>query len=91
MSKWSDLYNSLPDEWRAVGRPCEMQVRIQHLKAEKDRLKRRYNQSLKEIDEHIANLERELEKQDEFYERVKSKVLKSNGPIARETNRGRAT
>ena len=38
----------------------EPRLRVQHLNFEKNRLKKRHQQSLKEINEHIKNCERDL-------------------------------
>jgi len=57
MSKWTDEWNKLPYEIRHIGSMCGAEMRINQLEMEKDRLKRRYDQSLKEINEHIKNLE----------------------------------
>jgi hypothetical protein len=58
MSRWSDIWNKLPAEIRHIGSMCETEMRIQQLNMEKERLKKRYHQSVKEIDEHIENLEK---------------------------------
>ena len=63
---WSVRFNSLSPEIRAIGCACEFQLRIQHLIFEKDRLKRRYLQSVAEINSHIKKCEsflRDLEKE----------------------------
>jgi len=57
MSKWSDKFNALPREIRDIGCMCQTEMRIQQLGMERARLIRRYHQSLKEINEHIKNLE----------------------------------
>lgn len=57
MSKWSDAWNELPYDIRHIGAMCEYELRIQHLQMEKNRLKKRYTQSLKEINEHIKNIQ----------------------------------
>lgn len=38
----------------------EAELRIQHLNFEKERLKKRYLQSVREINDHIKNCERSL-------------------------------
>lgn len=60
MSKWSEQFNKLPKEVRHIGAMCEAETRIQHLNFEKKRLKARYAQSIREINEHIANCEKWL-------------------------------
>lgn len=59
---WSEIFNNLSPEIRLIGCAMEAQLRIQHLKFEKDRLKKRYSQSLIEINEHIKNCEQQLKK-----------------------------
>ena len=58
MSKWSDAFNALPMDVRHVGAMCECEMRINQLILEKDRLEKRYSQSLIEINDHIANLKK---------------------------------
>lgn len=60
MSKWSDAFNALPRDIRHIGAMTETELRIRGLQREKKRLQTRYRQSLKEINEHIANLEKWL-------------------------------
>ena len=57
MSKWSEAFNKLPIEIRHVGAMNEAEMRINQLKIEKNRLKKRYDQSIVEINQHIKNLE----------------------------------
>ena len=57
MSVWSDKWNKLPIEIRKVGSMCETEMRINQLEIEKDRLKRRYEQSVGEINAHIRSLQ----------------------------------
>lgn len=64
MSKWSEEFNKLPYEVRHVIAMNEIELRIQHLRMEKERLKKRYNQSVAEIDGYISNLQSELRKGD---------------------------
>jgi len=64
MNKWSDAFNSLPREIRHIGAMAEAEMRIFQLKREKDRLKNRYNQSIKEVDNHIKNLEDWIRKEE---------------------------
>jgi len=63
MSKWADAFNALPPGIRHIGAMNEAELRIQHLKFEKDRLKKRHRQSFKEINDHIANVESFLAKE----------------------------
>jgi predicted RNase H-like nuclease (RuvC/YqgF family) len=56
----SELFNALPKRTRTIGAAMECQTRIQHLRFEKDRLKKRYQQSVKEINEHIRACDRAL-------------------------------
>lgn len=60
MKTWSEKFNELSPEIREIGVASELQLRIQHLNFEKDRLHKRYKQSLTEINNHIVNCEREL-------------------------------
>lgn len=62
MSKWSDRFNELPIEVRHIVSMVESEMRINQLEAEKLRLKRSYDRNLKEINQHIANLKRWIEK-----------------------------
>jgi len=62
MSEWSDKWNALPREVRHIGSMVESEMRINQLKREKDRLKTRYKQSIKEVNDHIKNLEKWIEK-----------------------------
>lgn len=57
---WSEKFNELSPEIRTIGAAAEAQLRIQHLNFEKSRLKKRYDQSIKEINDHIKNCERWL-------------------------------
>ena len=59
---WTEKFNSQSEEVRTIGQAMELQTRIQHLNFEKDRLKSRYNQSVKEINDHIKNCEQSLER-----------------------------
>jgi hypothetical protein len=63
---WAEMFNGLPREVRRISTALECKTRIQHLNMEKDRLKRRHAQSVKEINDHIANCAshlRQLEKE----------------------------
>ena len=57
---WTEKFNNLSPEIRKIGSASEAQLRIQHLKFEKERIKKRTAQSIKEIDEHIKNCEKWL-------------------------------
>lgn len=57
---WSGKFNALPIEVRTIGAALSSQQRIQHLNFEKARLKRRYRESLAEINLHIKNCEEHL-------------------------------
>jgi len=61
MTKWSDKFNDLPIEIRHIGSMCEAEMRINQLKIEKSRLKKRYNKSVSEVNAHIKNLEKWIE------------------------------
>ena len=64
---WSEKFNNLSPEIRKIGIAHEAQLRIQHLNFEKMRLKKRYTQSVNEINSHIKNCEswlKELEKEE---------------------------
>jgi hypothetical protein len=52
---WSKEFNALPEDVRTIGCAMEARTRIQQLEMEKDRLKKRYRQSVGEIDAHIEN------------------------------------
>ena len=52
---WSKEFNALPEEVRIIGSALELKIRMQHLLIEKDRIKKRYRQSLREIDDHTKN------------------------------------
>jgi len=56
MNEWSERWNALPIEIRLIGSKVEAQMRINQLQMERDRLQKRYAQSCKEVNEHIANL-----------------------------------
>lgn len=63
---WTEKFNNLSPEIRKIGSASEAQLRIQHLNFEKGRLKKRYDQSIKEINDHIKNCEKwvkDLEKE----------------------------
>jgi len=55
MINWSEKFNALPDDVRRIGAGLEAHLRIQHLNFEKDRLKKNYERSLREINAHITN------------------------------------
>ena len=48
---WAEMFNGLPREVRRISTALECKTRIQHLNMEKDRLKRRHAQSVKEIND----------------------------------------
>ena len=52
---WAKEFNALPEEVRTIGCAMEARTRIQQLEMEKVRLKKRYRQSVGEIDAHIEN------------------------------------
>jgi hypothetical protein len=56
--EWSDEFNSLPLKTRITACAVSNEWEINAMKREKARLIKRFKQSLKEIDEHIKNLER---------------------------------
>ena len=56
----SDRFNALPFEIREIGCGMELMTRIQQLEMEKVRLKKRYDQSVHEINDHIENCEKAL-------------------------------
>lgn len=64
-TSWSEKWNALPPNVRQIGKMLEMRMRIQQLGFERDRLTKRYRQSLREVDQHIANLEDSLRKAEE--------------------------
>ena len=59
-TNWSEKWNALPAEIRHIGSMVETQMRIQQLGFERERLTKRYRQSIIEIDQHIANLNESL-------------------------------
>jgi len=60
MSEWSDQWNAMPIKYRKIGSMIETQMRINQLHKEKDRLEKRYRQSVREVNDHIGNLKRSL-------------------------------
>ena len=62
MTDWSEKYNDLPMEVREIASKVMLQHEIRDMYAEKERLKRRYEQSRKEINEKIKYCEHELNK-----------------------------
>jgi len=60
MSNISDEYNALPYDVRVIAGRVIDQTRINQLLLEKQRLNKRHAQSIKEINEHIRNLERSI-------------------------------
>lgn len=63
MEKESEAFNALPDETRKIYSRLLLRVEVRLMETEKNRLKRRYNQSLKEINEKIKYMESELAKE----------------------------
>ncbi len=59
---WSTKWNALPFPIRHIGAMVETKMRIQQLGFERERLTKRYRQSLREVDQHIANLKDSLRK-----------------------------
>ncbi len=57
MEDWSKKFNDLPKETRLIASAVSCQTNIQFLNFEKRRLKKRYSQSIKEINEHIKSIE----------------------------------
>ena len=64
MSKWSERWNELPEEIRRIGSITEAEMRINQLKAEKARLEKSYRRNIDEINNHIANLEKFIKRED---------------------------
>jgi len=60
MRNWSKEFNALPIEIRTICCAIECLTRIQQLHLEKERLVRRYHQSISEINEHISACEMSL-------------------------------
>lgn len=54
---YREKFNALSPEIRKIGAMAEAQTRIQMLNKEKARLRKRYTQSVKEINEYICNCE----------------------------------
>jgi hypothetical protein len=54
MRDWAAEFNALPREVRRIGQAMELRTRIQHLRFERERLKKRYDASIREIDEYIC-------------------------------------
>lgn len=63
MSEWSDKFNALPYEIRNIATMCEAETRIQMLNMEKKRLKKAYRSSLSEINAHISNIQKFLDRE----------------------------
>ena len=57
MTYWSDKFNALPMDVRTIAAAVSNRQMINSLKREKGRLKKRYQSSVKEIDDHIKNCE----------------------------------
>jgi len=58
MKSWADKYNALPIEIREITSKILIETQINQLFKEKARLRVRYEQSMKEINEHINILMR---------------------------------
>lgn len=56
----SEEYNSLPIETKRLGSIMESRMRMNQLIMEKGRLKKRYKQSMEEVDDHIRNLKKRI-------------------------------
>ncbi len=54
---WTEKYNAQSDEIRTIGQIMWAKTMINGLKREKHRIKARYDQSFREINSHIKNLE----------------------------------
>lgn len=57
---WTEKFNSLPDEIRHIACASSAFDQINHLKREKMRLKKRYDQSIGEINSHIKSIESDI-------------------------------
>jgi len=62
---WSEEFNALDYKTRLIGSSIQTQTRIQHLIFEKNRIKKRYTQSMKEINEYIKNCEKHLKENED--------------------------
>ena len=67
---WNKKYNDLPNDIRVIVSAISCKLRIQHLNFEKDRVKKRYIQSIKEINSHIKNCENALIDLEKNYEKT---------------------
>lgn len=72
---WHKEFNLLPKPIRIVGTGTEALLRIQHLKMEKERLKRNYQRSCNDINEHIRNCEEALRRLDDYDTELIRKVI----------------
>ena len=61
MKKHTERYNALPLEVREICSPIIAQAQITQLLIEKNRLKKRYYASLKEINDQIKGCEKHIE------------------------------
>ncbi len=68
MVDWASEYNLLPADVRLIGSAMEVRTRIQHLKMEKDRIKKRYQESMREINDYLRNCEKWLLRLENDYE-----------------------
>lgn len=62
MSIFSEQFNELPFDVRVIACNLALETQIRDLQLESSRLKRRYEESRKEINEKIKYCERELSK-----------------------------
>lgn len=63
MSLASQIFNALPKETRLRCCPSMTETQINQLNHEKDRLSRSHKRSIREINDHIKNLERSRDEQ----------------------------
>ena len=56
MGKWADRFNELPDDMRLIAAMNEAQMRVNQLLMERDRLQKRYRQSVREVNAHIKSI-----------------------------------
>jgi len=60
--KHSDAFNNLPFEVRKIASKIVLKTEIRNLVFEKERLRKRYDQSLNEINKKIKYCKRDLDK-----------------------------
>ena len=56
-ARYTKFFNKLPRDVRHIAAMNETSMRINQLEMEKSRLKKHYRQSVREINDHIKNLE----------------------------------